>query len=50
MHDNEAFNAWKVLQRSKKLDQGPKEHCLFTTITYSFQDFSHKDICAYITS
>ena len=23
---------------------------LFTTITHSFQDFSHKDICAYITS
>ena len=23
---------------------------LFTTITNSFQDFSHKDICAYITS
>ena len=23
---------------------------LFTTITYSFQDFSHKDICAYKTS
>ena len=24
MHDNEASNAWRVLQRSKKLDQGPK--------------------------
>ena len=23
---------------------------LFTTIAHSFQDFSHKDICAYITS
>ena len=23
---------------------------LFTTITHSFQDFSHKDICTYITS
>ena len=28
MHDNEASNAWKVLQRSKELDQGPKEHKL----------------------
>ena len=25
MHDNEASNAWKVLQRLKELDQGPKE-------------------------
>ena len=25
MHDNEASNAWRVLQRSKELDQGPKE-------------------------
>ena len=24
MHDNEAFNAWRVLQRSKELDQWPK--------------------------
>ena len=24
MHDNEASNAWRVLQRSKELDQGPK--------------------------
>ena len=23
---------------------------LFTTITHNFQDFSHRDICAYITS
>ena len=28
MHDNEAFNAWRILQRSKELDQGPKEHKL----------------------
>ena len=28
MHDNEASNAWKVLQRSKELDQGPKEQKL----------------------
>ena len=26
MHDNEASNAWRVLQRLKELDQGPKEH------------------------
>ena len=26
MHDNEASNAWRVLQKSKELDQGPKEH------------------------
>ena len=25
MHDNEASNTWKVLQRSKELDQGPRE-------------------------
>ena len=25
IHDNEAFNTWRVLQRSKELDQGPKE-------------------------
>ena len=25
MHDNEASNAWRVLQRSKELDQGLKE-------------------------
>ena len=25
MHDNEVYNAWRVLQRSKELDQGPKE-------------------------
>ena len=88
MHDNEAFNAWRVLQRSKELDQGSKEHklnhrnlfsskwndCLewashekwdedwknpiihdkledrFTTVTHRFQDFSHIDRCAYITS
>ena len=25
MHDNEASNTWRVLQRSKELDQGPKE-------------------------
>ena len=25
MHDNEASNAWRVLQRSKKLNQGLKE-------------------------
>ena len=25
MHDNETSNAWRVLQRSKELDQGPKE-------------------------
>ena len=25
MHDNEATNAWRVLQRSKNLDKGPKE-------------------------
>ena len=24
MHDNEASNVWRVLQRSKELDQGPK--------------------------
>ena len=24
MHDNEASNAWRVLQRLKELDQGPK--------------------------
>ena len=28
MRDNEASNAWKVLQRSKELDQGPKEYKL----------------------
>ena len=28
MHDNEASNAWRVLQRSKELDQGPKKHRL----------------------
>ena len=28
MHNNEAFNAWRVLQRSKELDQGPKEQKL----------------------
>ena len=28
MHDNEASNAWRVLQRSKELDQGPKEQKL----------------------
>ena len=26
MHDNEASNAWRVLQRLKELDQGPKKH------------------------
>ena len=26
MHDNEAFNAWRVLQKLEELDQGPKEH------------------------
>ena len=25
MHEDITFNAWKVLQRSKELDQGPKE-------------------------
>ena len=25
MHDNEASNAWRVLQRSKELDHGPKK-------------------------
>ena len=25
IHDNEAFNTWRVLQRSKELDQGSKE-------------------------
>ena len=25
MHDNEASNAWRVLQRSKELDQGQKK-------------------------
>ena len=25
MHGNEASNAWRVLQRSKELDQEPKE-------------------------
>ena len=25
MHDNKASNAWRVLQRSKELDQWPKE-------------------------
>ena len=25
MHDNEASNAWRVLQRLKELDQEPKE-------------------------
>ena len=25
MHDNEASNAWMVLQRLKELNQGPKE-------------------------
>ena len=25
MHGNETSNAWRVLQRSKELDQGPKE-------------------------
>ena len=24
MHEDMTFNAWRVLQRSKKLDQGPK--------------------------
>ena len=28
MWDNKASNVWKVLQRSKELDQGPKEHKL----------------------
>ena len=28
MHDNEASNAWRVQQRSKELDQGPKEQKL----------------------
>ena len=28
MHDNETSNAWRVLQRSKKLDQGTKEQKL----------------------
>ena len=28
MHDNEVSNAWKVPQRSKELDQGPKEEKL----------------------
>ena len=28
MHDNEASNAWRVLQKLKELDQGPKEHKL----------------------
>ena len=28
MHDNEAFNAWRVLQRSKELDQWLKKHKL----------------------
>ena len=27
-----------------------KHEDLFTTITHRFQDFSHKDFCAYITS
>ena len=25
MHDNESSNAWRVLQRSKELDQGPNK-------------------------
>ena len=25
MHEDMTFNAWRVLQRSKELDQGPKE-------------------------
>ena len=28
MHNNEASNAWRVLQKSKELDQGPKEQKL----------------------
>ena len=28
MHDNKASNAWRVLQRSKELDQGPEEQKL----------------------
>ena len=28
MHDNEASNAWRVIQKSKELDQGPKEYKL----------------------
>ena len=28
MHDNEAFNAWRVIQRLKELDQRPKEQKL----------------------
>ena len=28
MHDNETFNAWRVLQRSKELNQGPNEQKL----------------------
>ena len=28
MHDNEASNAWRVLQRSKELDQRPNEQKL----------------------
>ena len=28
MHDNETFNAWRVLQRSKEFDQGPKKYKL----------------------
>ena len=28
MHDNEASNAWRVLQRSKELDQEPKKRKL----------------------
>ena len=28
MHKDVASSAWRVLQRSKELDQGPKEHKL----------------------
>ena len=30
MHEDMASNAWRVLQRSKELDQGPKEQKLKT--------------------
>ena len=28
MHEDMTFNAWRVLQRSKEFDQGPKEQKL----------------------
>ena len=37
MHEYEAYNAWQVLQRSKELDQEPKEQKLNHRNTSSFK-------------